>query len=138
MKVILMAVAILVGSVVSNEAQAQECSKSNKVIEFKCLSPCDVFKGVGCYLKDATCRTAHGAGMILSAPFKAKMCLPEPQRWIYKPAEWHYKPPILKRVHSCVPKPQKATESDLKSIMLPLDVGPPDSLRILKLYELKF
>jgi len=138
MKVILMAVAILIGSVVSNEAQAQDCSKPSKVIEFKCLSPCDVFKGVGCYFKDATCRTAEGAGMILSAPFKAKMCLPEPQRWIYKPSEWHYKPPVLKRVKPCVPKVRKATESDLKPMVFPLHIDPPESSQFLTLYELKF
>jgi hypothetical protein len=138
MKVVLMAVAILIGSVMSKDVQAQDCSKPTKVIEFKCLSPCDVFKGVGCYLKDATCRTAEGAGMILSAPFKAKMCLPEPQRWIYKPAEWHYKPPVFKRVKPCVPKVRKATESDLKPMVFPLHIDPPESSQFLTLYELKF
>lgn len=138
MKVILIAVAVLVGSVVSNEAQAQDCSKPSKVVEFKCLSPCDVFRGFGCYLKDATCRTAHGAGMILSAPFKAKMCLPEPQRWIYKPAEWHYKPPVLKRVEPCVPKVRKATERDINPMVFPLHIDPPESSQFLTLYELKF
>lgn len=133
-----MAVAILIGSVMSKDVQAQDCSKPTKVIEFKCLSPCDVFKGVGCYLKDATCRTAEGAGMILSAPFKAKMCLPEPQRWIYKPAEWHYKPPVFKRVKPCVPKVRKATESDLKPMVFPLHIDPPESSQFLTLYELKF
>ena len=127
MKVVLMAVAIFIGSVMSKDVQAQDCSKPTKVIEFKCLSPCDVFKGVGCYLKDATCRTAEGAGMILSAPFKAKMCLPEPQRWIYKPAEWHYKPPVFKRVKPCVPKVRKAKESDLKPMVFPLHIDPPRS-----------
>jgi hypothetical protein len=138
MKLILMAVAIFVGCVVSNDVQAQDCSKPSKVVEFKCLSPCDVFKGFGCYLKDATCRTAHGAGMILSAPFKAKMCLPEPQRWIYKPAEWHYKPPVLKRVHPCVPKVKKAPEVRPKPMVFPLYREPPESHQFVKLYELKF
>jgi hypothetical protein len=118
----LMVVAILAGCVVSNDVQAQDCScsKPSKVVEFRCLSPCDVFRGVECYIKDATCRTAHGAGMILSAPFKAKMCLPEPQVWIYKPAEWHYKPPVLKRVHLYVPKIKKAPASDPKRMVPPL------------------
>ena len=76
--------------------------------------------------------------MILSAPFKAKMCLPEPQRWIYKPSEWHYKPPVLKRVKPCVPKVRKATESDLKPMVFPLHIDPPESSQFLTLYELKF
>ncbi len=135
----LVAVATLFSLFLFNASvEAQDCSKPNKVVEFKCLSPCDVFKGFGCYLKDATCRTAEGAGMILSAPFKAKMCLPEPQRWIYKPSEWHYKPPVLKRVHPCVPKVKKAPEVRPKPMVFPLYREPPESHQFITLYELKF
>jgi len=74
-----------------------------------------------------------------------KMCLPEPQRWIYKPSEWHYKPsewhykpPVLKRVHPCVPEVKEATEIRPKPMVFPLHREPPESSQFLALYELKF
>ena len=96
MRGLLLALA-LITCFVSNDVQAQD-NHGTKVYKFKCMSPCDVFTGVGCYLKDATCRTVKGTGMILSAPFKAKFCFPKPDTWLYKPARFKFVPSQWRRV----------------------------------------
>ena len=70
----------------------------NRSVEFKCMRPCDVFKGVGCYLKETTYRVGDGLGMIITAPFKAKFCLPKPEMYRYTPGQWHYTPPKFERL----------------------------------------
>lgn len=70
----------------------------NRSVEFKCMRPCDVFKGVGCYLKETTYRVGDGLGMIITAPFKAKFCLPKPEKYRYTPGQWHYTPPKFERI----------------------------------------
>jgi hypothetical protein len=67
---------------------------------YKCMSPCDVFKGVGCYLKDAGCRVGYGVETIITAPFKAKACFPEPTEYKYTPPsfEFDYTPPGWERL----------------------------------------
>ena len=81
-----------------SQVRADECCKPEKVVTFKCMSPCDVLKGVGCYLKDTTKRSVKGAGMILSAPFKAEFCFPKPDTWLYKRARFKFMPPKWRRV----------------------------------------
>lgn len=73
--------------------QSKALRQKDKSVEYKCYSPCDVMKGVGCYLKDATCRVGDGLGTIITAPFKAKACFPEPERWRYTPPSWKWSPP---------------------------------------------
>ena len=84
---------------VAGNVMAQDCDRHSrhrqkpKSIEYKCLRMGDVFKGVGCYLTDATCRVGDGLGTIFTAPFKAKACFPKPERWRYTPPTWKWSPP---------------------------------------------
>ncbi len=79
----------------ASTANAQEHDRS---VEFKCMRPCDVFKGVGCYLKETTYRVGDGLNMIITAPFKSKFCLPKPEKYRYTPGQWHYTPPKLEKI----------------------------------------
>ena len=144
----------LITCFVSNDAQAQE-DHGTKVYKLKCMSPCDVFTGVGCYLKDATCRTVKGTGMILSAPFKAKFCFPKPDTWLYKPARFNFVPSQWRRVPDppeVIPsleifdgvlegdidvfgEPEPESESDY---IRPLHYDSPLPSEFVKLVEIKF
>jgi hypothetical protein len=70
---------------VSN-AQAQDCNE--RTIKFRCLSPCEILIGTGCYVKDVGSRALKGSVTVLSAPFKSQFCFPEPQKWEWKPGHW--------------------------------------------------
>ena len=78
--------------------QAEDCGKERRVTEYKCRSACDYVKGLGCYLKDTTCQVGDGIGLIFTAPFKAKFCLPEPRQYRYIHGSFKYCPPKLERV----------------------------------------
>lgn len=82
---------------VASNVQAEDCG-NRKVTEYNCIKPCDVFKGFGCYLKDTTCQIGDGLGLIFTAPFKNKVCLPEPTRMRYTHGKWKYCPPKLERI----------------------------------------
>ena len=69
-------------------------SNSRKGIVFECVSPIAVVKGAGCYLLDTGDRVLRGVGDIVTAPFKAKLCIPHSRRYIYRPPVWT--PPTLK------------------------------------------
>jgi|TARA_R100000482_G_scaffold124722_1_gene78650 hypothetical protein len=86
--------------VMTGNAYGQGCDKHRmfnnqkaKVVEYKCVSPCDIMKGVGCYLKDTTIRVGDGLGTIITAPFKAKACWPKPETWRYTPPKFKWSPP---------------------------------------------
>ena len=85
--------------------QAEDCGKGRKVTEYSCRSVCDYVKGFGCYLKDTTCQVGDGIGMIFSAPFKAKVCLPEPTRYRYYHGDFKYCPPKLERIDNQTMRP---------------------------------
>ena len=51
---------------------------------FKCVSPVDVVKGVGCYILDTGERVVEGVGDIIKAPFKSKMCVPKEKMYGYE------------------------------------------------------
>ena len=102
------------------QVRANECCKPEKVITFKCMSPCDVLKGVGCYLKDTTKRSVKGAGMILSAPFKARFCFPEQEVWRYTSPKFRFTPPKWEKMDKAVPMPQLR--------MPDIDIGEPEEL----------
>ena len=70
---------------VSN-TQAQDCN--GRTVKFKCLSPCEILVGTGCYVKDVGSRVLKGSGTILSAPFKSRFCFPKAQKWEWKPGHW--------------------------------------------------
>ena len=71
-----------------------------KTIEYKCVSPCDLLIGFGCYLKDTTCRVGDGIGAVLTAPLKAKACFPEPKRYRYTMYKFKilWSPPKFERI----------------------------------------
>jgi len=70
---------------VSN-AQAQDYN--GKAVKFKCLSPCEILIGTGCYVKDVGSRVLEGGVTVLSAPFKARFCFPKAQKWEWQPGHW--------------------------------------------------
>ena len=77
-------------------ASGSVCSaqSNSKGIVFECVSPVAVVKGAGCYLLDTGDRVLRGVGDIVTAPFKAKLCIPHRRRYIYRPPVWT--PPTLK------------------------------------------
>jgi hypothetical protein len=70
---------------VSN-AQAQDCN--GRTVKFKCLSPCEILIGTGCYVKGVGSRVLEGGVTVLSAPFKSRFCFPKAQNWEWKPGYW--------------------------------------------------
>jgi hypothetical protein len=86
--------------IVTGNAYGQACDKHRlmreqrqKSIEYKTVPAGAVVKGVGHYLKDTTVIVGEGIGKILTAPFKAKLHLPEMDRWRYTPPTWKWSPP---------------------------------------------
>ena len=69
-------------------ASGSVCSAQSRGVAFECVSPVDVVKGAGCYLFDASERVLRGVGDIVTAPFKAKLCIPERKRYMYIPPKW--------------------------------------------------
>ena len=80
-------------ALLTNSGVAEDCCKREGVV-FHCRTPGDILKGTGCYIFDTGTRVLHGAGTIVTAPFKAKFCIPERRRYIYRPGRWT--PPTLK------------------------------------------
>ncbi len=83
-------VSLILGSV---DCMADEPARKNGVV-FECRTPLDFVTGVGCYVIDTGERVVKGVGTIVTAPFKAKLCIPERRRYIYRPPSWT--PPQLK------------------------------------------
>lgn len=69
-----------------NTCSAQ--SDAEPAIMFECVSPVEIIKGAGCYLFDTGERVVRGVGDIVTAPFKAKLCIPNCKRYIYTPPKW--------------------------------------------------
>ncbi len=57
-------------------------------VVFECRTPLDFAAGVGCYFIDTGERVVKGVGTIITAPFKAKLCIPKRRRYIYRPPSW--------------------------------------------------
>jgi len=93
----------------TGSVQAKDCGSERKVTEYNCRSVCDYMKGFGCYLKDTTCQVGDGIGIIFSAPFKAKVCLPEPKRYRYYHGSFKYCPPKLERINNQTMRPITTT-----------------------------
>ena len=105
---------------VAGSVYADDCSQGRRVIEYRCMSPCDVFVGVGCYLKDATCRVGKGVGTIVTAPFKAKACFPEPQRFRYTAPKLRWCPPKFERVQPAPQDPKIHKEKKIERWEFPI------------------
>jgi len=120
MKGIVLGLVFMVLTFGSQAYANDECCNPTKVTTFKCMSTCDVLKGVGCYLKDATQRSVKGAGMILSAPLKAKFCFPEPEIWRYTSPKFRFTPPKWEKMDKAVPMPELR--------MPDIDIGEPKEL----------
>jgi hypothetical protein len=142
-------VAILFFLGVASDVRADECCKPpRRVVEFKCVSPCDILTGVGCYLKDVTCLTVDGVKTVVTAPFKAECCIPKPKRWVYVKPEWSYERGYFKKLDEPThykgfplvpPKIDmgKPLPKD-KEYILPLHRDPAESTDFVTLYKRKF
>ena len=67
-------------------------TRTSRGTVFKCMSPGDVLKGAGCYVIDTGGRVVSGVGTIVTAPFKAEWCFPQPRRYFYRPPQWRWIP----------------------------------------------
>jgi hypothetical protein len=61
-------------------------------VVLKFVSPCDVLRGAGCYVVDTGERVINGVGTIITAPLKAKWCVPQSRRYFYRPPQWQWTP----------------------------------------------
>lgn len=87
MKGLFLSVAICL-SLASSLPAGERSSKPRREVTFLFLSPLDIIRGVGCYTLDVGGRVVKGTGQILSAPFKANLCLPRPSVWRYQRGYW--------------------------------------------------
>ena len=76
MKGLILSVAVLLFA--GNLSAAEKCDKPRREVTLRCVSPCDIVLGVGCYTLDVGKRVVKGTGQILTAPFRANLCLPKP------------------------------------------------------------
>ncbi len=87
MKKVLLGVCMFLG--LGSVSFGQDCCRPNpvprRVIEFRCVNPCDVFCGVGCYVYGVGSTVVGGAQQIVTAPFRTRCCIPRPRRYVYVP-----------------------------------------------------
>ena len=81
MKGLILSVAVLLSA-------AEKCDKPRREFTLRCVSPCDIVLGVGCYTLDVGKRVVKGTGQILTAPFRANLCLPKPRVFKWRPGFW--------------------------------------------------
>lgn len=86
MKGLILSVAVLLFA--GNLSAAEKCDKPRREVTLRCLSPCDIIRGLGCYTLDVGGRVVKGTGQILAAPFKANLCLPRPRVFKWRPGFW--------------------------------------------------
>jgi len=84
---------------------------------FKCMSPSDVLRGAGCYVIDTGGRVVSGVGTIVTAPFKAEWCFPQPKRYFYRSPRWMWVPGQL----TPLPRPKRRHSSP---VTVPSTLGP--------------
>tara|TARA_R100000008_G_C3583235_1_gene170130 strand:- start:1586 stop:1984 length:399 start_codon:yes stop_codon:yes gene_type:complete len=70
------------------QAQDQVVVSTQKTVTFKCVKPADVVKGVACYTVNVSKAVLKGAGKIVSAPFKTKICLPKLRTYKWERGHW--------------------------------------------------
>mgnify|MGYP001178456730 FL=1 len=71
-----------------NLSAGEKCNKPRRAVTLRCVTPCDIVLGVGCYTLDVGKRVVKGTGQILTAPFKANLCLPKPRVFKWRPGFW--------------------------------------------------
>lgn len=103
---------------------ADDCGQDRRVVEYRCMSPCDALIGVGCYLKDATCRVGDGLGTILTAPFRARACFPEPQRFRYTAPKLKWCPPKFEKLQPELKMPEIYEGEKVEGEQFPLHRDP--------------
>jgi len=108
----------------TSEASAQ------RQVTFKVVRPVDALKGTAKYCEDTTGKIIKGAGTvikgageILSAPFRAKMYIPQPKLYHWYRGRWHKLPT----------KPTKLDRNTLQFIPYP---APP--VKDILAYEYRF
>ena len=86
MKGLILSVAVLLFA--GSLSAAEKCDKPRREVTLRCVSPCDIVLGVGCYTLDVGKRVVKGTGQILTAPFRANLCLPKPRVFKWRPGFW--------------------------------------------------
>jgi len=86
--VLLVVALCLVGFTSQSNAQDQVVVTRQKTVTFKCIKPVDVVKGIGCYVGDVGKDILKGTKRIISAPFKARMCIPKARLYKWERGYW--------------------------------------------------
>ena len=111
----------------SGVSAAQRCKPKPIVVE--CRTPLDVAIGVGTYACDLTGKVVQGVGAIITAPFRARFCVPKktymyrrPQlRWRYTPGELKELPgPTFEELPPIEVTPTEGTEPAVHPLHLPV------------------
>jgi len=123
--VLLVCMAGLSSQMQTTEAQDQVVISRQKTVTFKCVKPADVVKGVACYTMDVGKDVFKGAGKIISAPFKARICLPKLRTYRWERGHW-----VPSRLYE-VPDPKPLLPS------LRIEDGEKSNLQYLPHYDLK-
>jgi hypothetical protein len=107
--------------------------KGRPYTTFKVLRPVDVFRGVGCYCKEATEKAVEGVGTVLrgtgeiiTAPFKSRIRMPQMRHYRWYRGHWHEVPPRPQGVPHHVRPPLKyERHKRLPEGVRPQDLKPP-------------
>tara|TARA_R100001377_G_scaffold24409_1_gene13199 strand:+ start:1342 stop:1785 length:444 start_codon:yes stop_codon:yes gene_type:complete len=118
---LMMMVLMGISFAVTSEASAQ------RQVTFKVVRPVDALKGTAKYCEDTTGKIIKGAGNlikgageILSAPFRAKMYIPQPKLYRWHRGHWH-RVPTKPRINFGVPvNPTKLDHNTLQFIPHPV------------------
>jgi len=121
----------------SHEGSLDKVCRQRQVT-FRVIRPIDVMRGTVGYCKDTTGKvvrgantmikgTIKGAGEILSAPFKAKMRLPQPKFYRWHRGHWYEVPtkPIKPNINLGVPVDPSELDADTLQFLphpIPMEV----------------
>jgi hypothetical protein len=86
--VLLVAVFCLTGLASQVYSQDRLVVTRHEVVTLEFITPADLVKGVGDYVIDVGENVLKGAGKIISAPFKAKMYIPQPRFYRWERGYW--------------------------------------------------
>lgn len=86
---------------------ANDCfaGEQQRGVRFKCVTPCDVLLGVGAFVEDTgrnvvggVRTTVTGLGELITAPFRARICVPKKRTFHYRPPRIEYMPGNLEEI----------------------------------------
>jgi hypothetical protein len=86
---------------------ANDCfaGERQRGVKFKCVTPCDVLRGTGYFIQDTgrntvggVRTTVKGLGELITAPFRAKILIPQRRFFYYTPPRFFYKPGKLREI----------------------------------------